>query len=149
MPRPTAVSKVNQASWTPLLEVEVPRRANPLGLTSERRAASIAFTSARPSQVFTFQVNATRSRQKPSGSNMPAAASISPRCNAPANFCSHSAGFMAGSDPDFFGSIPSPGFALLPQLLRLARADEEPVLGVLAARPAVALLQAAGCFLYR
>src|SRR5688572_17548932 len=83
MPRPTAVSKVNHSCpWTAKFE----------GFTLERTAASIAFTSARPSKVLRVQVKATRSRQKPPGSKRLAAASMSLLASAAANLSSQRCG---------------------------------------------------------
>jgi hypothetical protein len=62
MPRPSAVSKVNQASpplSTPWYEMILKLA----GCATASVAASIAWISAVPSLVRMFQVNATRSRQ--------------------------------------------------------------------------------------
>ena len=63
MPRPTAVSKRNQAVTTPPSSVGGSVTSKPEGATRSTTSPTIAATSSRPSTVLRFQVKETRSRQ--------------------------------------------------------------------------------------
>ena len=84
-PRPAAVSKLIHASVTPSASVAGSPSTQPSGETAASWLSSISRISARPSRVRRFQVNATKSRQHPSSSNIPAARSTSPALNASPN----------------------------------------------------------------
>jgi hypothetical protein len=61
----------------------------PLGSMWSRQARSISATPSRPSTVLMFQVNDTRSRQKQSVANIPAAFSASRARSADSKSASH------------------------------------------------------------
>ena len=108
-PRPTSVSNSIQASVTPSASAggSVVRQLR--GFVCPSAWSSMSLTPAGPSTVLMFQVNETRSRQKPSSAKSSEAAALSPSVSASSKRDSHWSTSAATGWTAVSVMVPPPG----------------------------------------